>query len=101
MVPNKDAQNLVEWDYDTYSNLTKPGTKMDLRLQTSKKRFMHIQIEIQNDLERFLAKSKYLYNILSYVGMSVRFTFSQRLQITWSDRRTPEIPDISLYAIRY
>ena len=64
------------------------------------KRFMHIQIEIQNDLERFLAKSKYLYNILSYVGMSVRITFSQRLKITWSDRRTPETPDISWYASR-
>ena len=68
--------------------------------QASEKRFMHIQIEIQNDLERFLAKSKYLYNILSYVGMFVRFTFSQRLKITWSDRRTPETPDISWYAIR-
>ena len=43
--------------------------------QASEKRFMHSQIEIQNDLERFLAKSKYLYNILSYVGMSVRVTF--------------------------
>ena len=61
----------------------KTWTKMVFPFQASEKRFMHIQIEIQNDLERFLAKSKYLYNILSYVGMSVRVTcFSQRLQVT-------------------
>ena len=75
------------WMGTKYFILKKLGQKWSFHSRRPKKRFMHIQIEIQNDLERFLAKSKYLYNILSYVGMSVRVTcFSQRLQVTWRAR---------------